>query len=45
MLDTSVGQIKKFTESGQLSVNLNIDIMKYRIKPEHEIIVKIKIFD
>jgi len=42
VLDTSIGQIKRLAESGRISTSLDIDIMKYRIKSEHDISIRIE---
>ena len=34
MLDTSIGQIKRLADAGQISASLGINIMKYRIRAD-----------
>ena len=41
MLNTSIGQIKRLVENGNIITCQDIDIMKYRFKTEHDISVRI----
>jgi len=41
MLDTSIGQIKRLADAGQISTDPEINIMKHKIKADHCIAIKV----